>query len=38
MTITIAVDARTVDYRFPGIGRYTANLLRALSELSLIHI
>ena len=30
MTVTFAVDARTFDPRFPGIGRYISNLLRAM--------
>lgn len=29
MSKTYAIDARTVDKHFPGIGRYVANLLRA---------
>ncbi|MFW6069091.1 MAG: glycosyltransferase family 4 protein [Chloroflexota bacterium] len=30
MTKTYAIDARTADKHFPGIGRYVANLLRAI--------
>lgn len=33
MTRTYALDARTVDKHFPGIGRYVSNLLRAISPL-----
>ena len=32
MATVFAVDARTVDRRFPGIGRYTRNLLAAMID------
>lgn len=31
MTRTYAIDARTIDKHFPGIGRYVTNLLRAIA-------